>query len=161
MASVFTISRAITASLLLAGCTQQPDSANEPVAAASTERQALIQALARNIQFYHKSDAEAAQPGWKNGGIYSFSNGPGRKVNTFRGRVAVRAELNRMLDSLKSTGPLHMGSQAEETDTIASRLVPTGGVTATSSSTVTSWQKGDSAATVRVQKIHANSTVVH
>lgn len=158
MSSVFTISRSIAAALLLFGCTKQQDSANEPTAAATTERQEVIQALARNIKFYHKSDAKAAQPGWQDGGIYSFSNGPGRKAKTFQSRVAMRAELNRMLDSLKSTGPLTMGNQAEETDTIPSQPDPNAISTSTSTSTVTSWQEGDSAATVRVRKLRADST---
>lgn len=152
MSFPFSISRLLLAALLLAGCTERPDAATQPPAKALAARQELIQQLARNIQFYHKLE---------DGGIYSFSNGPGQKVKTYYSRAAVRADLNRMLDSLKATGPLHMGNREDGTDTIPGPIGPPEPgtvVTTTRTSTVTSWVPGDSAATVRTRKVHSDST---
>lgn len=73
----------------------------------------------------------------------------------------MHAELNRLLDSLKATGPLRMGSREEDTDTVPSALEPSEpgtAITSTHTSTVTSWEEGDSAATVRTRKVHSDST---
>lgn len=149
MSLPLSIGRFLLVFLLLAGCTEHPDSASQPSAKALAARQELIQQLARNIQFYHKHE---------DGGIYSFSNAPNQKVKTYYSRPAVRTELNRMLDSLKATGPLHMGNQEDGTDTIPGPLEPGTVVTSTNTSTVTSWMEGDSAATVRTRKVHPGST---
>ena len=124
-------------------------------------RQELIRNLAVHIRYYHDEDAKASQPGWDGGGTYSFILVPGEKAKMYHGRAAVRAALNRMLDSLKATGPLRMGVREDETDTLAYRSSPNDIVTSTHTSTVTSWVEGDSAATVRVRKAHSDSTGVH
>lgn len=111
----------------LAGCYErehqkpaQPAEASILPYSAMTTRQALITKLARNIQFYHRFDGQidGVPP---DVAVYSFSHGPGRKITMYRGRAAVRAELNRMLDSLRATGPLQMGNEDEGTDTLPSR----------------------------------------
>lgn len=156
MSSPFPIGRFLLAAALLAGCTNHPDSATEPSAKALAARQELIRNLAAHIQYYHEDDAKAAQPGWNGGGTYSFTLVPGQKAKIYHGRVAVRAALNRMLDSLKATGPVNMGNVAEETDTIPSRRLF---LTSTSTSTVTSWVEGDSAATV-TRRVHRGDSTV-
>ena len=161
MSSYFTIGQFLLASTLFIGCTNHPDSATEPSAKALAVRQELIQNLATHIQYYHEDDAKAAQPGWDRNGVYSFTLVPGQKAKMYHGRAAVRAALNRMLDSLKTTGPLQMGNRAEGTDTIALRPSPKEVSTSTHTSKVTNWVDGDSAATVRTQKTNLGSTKTH
>lgn len=153
--------------LFLVGCNERPDSPPDASAQNAAVRLKLTQALARNIQFYHSSDDDAAQSGWQDGRVYSISNGPGRKYQLYHSRIALRAELNRMLDSLKSTGNLRMGIPREGTDTLLSRAsirslpsadsdaVPVG--TSTTTSTSTTWVASDSAATVRTRTLPAEA----
>jgi hypothetical protein len=122
--------------MLLAGCNNHPDSATEPSAKALANRQELIRTLAAHIQYYHEEDAKAAQPDWSDSGTYSFTLVPGQRAKMYHGRVAVRAALNRMLDSLKATGPLRMGNREEETDTIPLSLTSDNVTTSTQTSRV-------------------------
>ncbi|WP_046243371.1 hypothetical protein [Hymenobacter terrenus] len=154
--------RLLLACLLLAGCSQKTETVTEHPAKNQLEshdlllRQALIQTLARHIRQYHADDAKAAQPGWD--GIYSFSNGPGRDAKTYNSRAAVRAELNRMLDSLKATGPLQMGNAADDTDTISSPAASNDVPTAAPPAAVSPSTEEDSGAVFQVRKPQAPST---
>lgn len=80
-----------------------------------TVRRNAIRLLASRLQWYHEFDSIAvAKPGSTDGDILSI----GKKRFVFKTRKALRADLNRVLDSLRRTGPLVMGNLSEETDTM-------------------------------------------
>ena len=68
------------------------------------------------IESYHEDDSLAATPGWQDGPV-SLQRVEGGPARVFANRAAVRADLNRLLDSLRRTGPLNM-SKAQHTDTM-------------------------------------------
>ena len=149
MSTPFAIGRFLVAPVLLFGCTTHTDSATEPAAKELAARQELIRNLATHIQYYHEEDTRAAQPDWDGGGIYSFTLVPGKKAKMYHGRAAVRTALNRMLDSLKNTGSLHMGNREDGTDTLAYQPSSTDIITTTNTSRVKRGVDGDSTTITR------------
>lgn len=79
-----------------------------------TPRQQAIRDLAGRIRFYHEGDSiAAAKPGSTDGDIVDINH----RRYVFPTRVALRADLNRVLDSLRKAGPLEMGNPKNLTDT--------------------------------------------
>ena len=114
--------------LLLAGavasCREEPpkNQAEGPTANASAQTEAdssrrqAIRLLASRLRWYHDTDSlAAAKPGATDGDILDI----GKRRFVFKTRADLRADLNRVLDSLRRTGPLVMGNVAEGTDTVS------------------------------------------
>ena len=118
---VFISFAAILAALSLTGCfdrTSEEHSAKPSADAkieADTIRRNAVRLLASRLRWYHDNDSlAAAKPGSTDGEILDI----GKKRFVFKTRKALRADLNRVLDSLRRTGPLIMGNISEQTDTV-------------------------------------------
>ena len=93
---------------------QQPETVSQAVA--DSPRQQAIRLLASRLRWYHDGDsAAAATPGATDGEVLDI----GKRRFVFKNRADLRADLNRVLDSLRRTGPLVMGNAREATDTIS------------------------------------------
>ena len=83
---------------------------------ADSSRQKAVRLLASRLRWYHDTDSlAAANPGSTDGDILDI----GKRRFVFKTRAELRADLNRVLDSLRRTGPLVMGNVSEATDTIS------------------------------------------
>jgi hypothetical protein len=83
---------------------------------ADSSRQKAVRLLASRLRWYHDSDSlAAANPGSTDGDILDI----GKRRFVFKTRADLRADLNRVLDSLRRTGPLVMGNVGEATDTVS------------------------------------------
>lgn len=81
-----------------------------------SSRQKAVRLLASRLRWYHDSDSlAAANPGSTDGDILDI----GKRRFVFKTRADLRADLNRVLDSLRRTGPLVMGNIVEATDTVS------------------------------------------
>jgi hypothetical protein len=79
-------------------------------------RQKAIRLLASRLRWYHDGDSAAmANPGATDGEVLDI----GKRRFVFKTRADLRADLNRVLDSLRRTGPLVMGNAKDATDTIS------------------------------------------
>ena len=83
---------------------------------ADSSRQKAVRLLASRLRWYHDTDSlAAANPGSTDGDILDIN----KRRFVFKTRVELRADLNRVLDSLRRTGPLVMGNAGEATDTVS------------------------------------------
>jgi hypothetical protein len=94
----------------------EQQAATLPQADADSPRQKAIRLLASRLRWYHDRDSLAeANLGSTDGDILDI----GKRRFVFKTRAVLRADLNRVLDSLRRTGPLVMGNAAEATDTVS------------------------------------------
>ena len=89
-----------------------------PSAATDSIRQRATWVLARRLYWYHHDDSlETIKPGSTNKKVVTINN----HQFAFKTRKELRADLNRVLDSMRRTGPLRIGNHAEGTDTVPAR----------------------------------------
>ena len=94
----------------------EPSATTEAVVDA--RRQNAIFILTRRLYWYHDNDLlETANPGSTDKEVVTINN----KRFAFKTRKELRADLNRVLDSLRRTGPLVLGNHAAGTDTMPYR----------------------------------------